>query len=272
MIKLLNVTKEYQRGNSRICALNDISLTISPGELVGIAGLNGSGKTTLARLLNGLILPSRGSVLVNGMDTADRCYRLEIRRLVGMVFQNPDNQIINPIVEEEVAYGVENLKLSPGQISRRVDWALEAVGLVERRYHAPHLLSGGEKQRLAVAAALAMLPAYLVLDEPTSMLDHRGRYELIKCLEGIGREYGISIIMISHCLEELAPADRLIVLHQGKLYLDGPPWEVFRSPEFTLTGLKPPPISRLTNRLLEQKHPIDEKIVTLEQMVEFLCR
>ncbi len=270
-IELLNITKTYKHAGSLIYALNNINLTIPQGQFVGIVGMNGSGKTTLARLLNGLILPSSGKVLVNGMDTTDPRYHKDIRRLVGMVFQNPDNQIINPIVEEEVAFGVQNLHFSAAEVSRRVTWALQAVGLTDLRHHAPHLLSGGQKQRLAVAAALAMRPAYLVLDEPTSMLDQSGRRELILCLEELRREHGITIIMISHVMEEVARADRLIVLYQGNIHLDGSPWEVFSSPEFEHIGMTPPPIARLTNVLIEQEHQIDKRIVTFEQMVEFLC-
>ena len=270
-IEVLNVTKTYQRAGSQVYALNNVSLTITRGQFIGIVGMNGSGKTTLARLLNGLILPTSGKVMVNGMDTTDLRYHKDIRRLVGMVFQNPDNQIINPIVEEEVAFGAQNLHLSAAEVSQRVTWALQAVGLTDLRHHAPHLLSGGEKQRLAVAAALAMRPAYLVLDEPTSMLDQSGRRELILCLEELRREHGITIIMISHSMEEVALADRLIVLHQGTIHLDGPPWEVFSSPEFEHIGMNPPPIARLTNILIEQEQEIDKRIVTFEQMAEFLC-
>ena len=272
-IELIDATKEYKHaGSPPVSALNCVNLSIRQGEFVGMVGLNASGKTTLARMLNGLILPSRGKVLVNGLDTADLAQKKEIRRLVGMVFQNPDNQIINPIVEEEVAFAAENLNLSPAEVRRRVDWALEVSGLADLRHHAPQMLSGGQKQRLAVAAVLVMQPSYLVLDEPTSMLDEDGRYELIKTLKDLNWHQRLSIIMISHRMEEVAPAERIIVLHQGTVYLDGSPAEVFRSPRFALAGLKPPPIARLTNSLLRQGHPIDDRIVTLEQMVEFLCR
>ncbi len=272
IIELINVSKEYlQAGDNTRKALADINLGIGAGELVGIAGMNGSGKTTLARLLNALLLPSSGKVLINGMDTTEPGYQQEIRRQVGMVFQNPDNQIINPIVDEEVAFGAENLNLSPAEVRRRVNWALEAVGLSDLCYHAPHLLSGGQKQRLAVAAALAMRPECLVLDEPTSMLDQPGRRKLLKCLLQLNREHHLTIIMISHCMEELAVADRLIVLHEGAVHMDGPPWVVFSSPQFTALGLKPPPIASITGSLVRQGHQIDKKIVTLEQMVEYLC-
>lgn len=273
LIELQNVTKEYKcAAGSSIYALKDISLTISGGQYVGIAGMNGSGKTTLARLLNGLILPGQGKVLINGMDTSKTYYLKEIRRLVGMVFQNPDNQIINPIVEEEVAFGPRNLNISPEEVKRRVDWALGVVGLTDMRCHAPHLLSGGQKQRLAIAAALTMQPACLVLDEPTSMLDQSGRREIIKCLEELNRQHQITIIMVSHCMEEVARADRLIVLNKGCVYLDGPPWQVFSSPDFEIIGLRPPVIAALTNTLLRQGHRFDKKIVALEQMVESLCQ
>lgn len=273
MIQLLNVSKKYQDSlGNEICAVNEINLTITQGEFIGIAGRNGSGKTTLARLLNGLILPTDGTVLVNGMDTKDYQYKRDIRRLVGMVFQNPDNQIINPIVEEEVAFGLENLGFSSTELSQRIEWALKAVDLTEFRYHAPHLLSGGQKQRLAIAAALAMHPSYLVLDEPTSMLDPQGRHELIKNLQELNCKYPITIIMVSHSMEELAVADRLIVLHHGRIHLDGPPWEVFASEEIELIGLSPPPMVKLTKILLKRGFNIDKKIITVEQMVNFLCQ
>ncbi len=268
-IEMLKVSKKYPQAAD--LAVDNISLTIPQGQFVGIAGMNGSGKTTLARLLNGLLLPSSGQVLVNGLNTAEAGNRQEIKRLVGMVFQNPDNQIINPIVEEEVAFGVENLNLPAGEVDCRVDWALETVGLTALRGHAPHLLSGGQKQRLALAAALAMKPACLVLDEPTSMLDQPGRLELMQCLHRLNREEQITVVMISHRMEEVAGADRLIVLHQGAVHLDGPPWEIFGSSRFTSLGMQPPPISGLVSRLLSQGYRVDKKIVTLEQMVKFLC-
>jgi len=273
MIQISNVTKDYPQGTGlRTRALDHVDLTIEPGEFVGIVGRNGSGKTTLARLLNGLLLPSSGQVLVDGWDTADPCHRQDIRARVGMVFQNPDNQIINPIVEEEVAFGVENLNLPSAEVTRRVDWVIELMGLSEWRHHAPHLLSGGQKQRLAIAAALAMGNSYLVLDEPTSMLDQLARRDLMTCLKRLVREEKITVILISHSMEEVAEADRLIVLHRGSIHLDGSPGQVFNAPGFVQTGLKRPPIPGLVDGLLKLGHQINQEIVTLEQMVEFLCQ
>lgn len=273
-IELINVTKEYSAGHSfKKTALKDINLTIRQGEYIGLIGMNGSGKSTLARLINGLIRPTAGKVLVNGLDTADRGSLTEIRRLVGMVFQNPDNQIISSIVEEDVAFGPENLKLPLAEVKERIDWALQAVGLAELRQHAPHLLSGGQKQKVAIASALAMRPAHLILDEPTSMLDLRGRQELINNLKELNEEHGITIILISHHMEDIAHAERLIVLEQGSLCLEGAPWEVFTSKKnLSATGLNPPEIVQLADSLRKRGHAIDERIINMQQMVEYICR
>lgn len=272
-IEVINVSKYYNldEGQTR-CALHQINLTVEMGEFLGIVGNNGSGKTTLARVMNGLLLPTEGQVLIDGMDTRDRRFHQAIRILTGMVFQNPDNQILSPVVEEEVAFGAENIGCSLEEVNQRVKWALQAVGLSERRYHAPHFLSGGEKQRLAVAASLAMRPSYLFLDEPTSMLDQTGRNEMIRCLHQLHRDYGITIVMVSHCMEDVASCNRLIVLNQGEVHLDGPPWQVFKSPGLEATGLKPPLIARLNYMLASKENQIDPRIVTLRQMMEYLCR
>lgn len=273
-IELINVTKEYSISHSsKKCALKNVSLTIRQGEYVGLIGRNGSGKTTLARLINGLIQPTAGKVYVNGLDTADRSALTEIRRLVGMVFQNPDNQIISSIVEEDVAFGPENLKLPPAEIKERIDWALQAVGLADLRHHAPYLFSGGQKQKVAIASALAMRPACLVLDEPTSMLDPRGRQELLTNLKELNEKYGITIILISHNMEDVVHAERLIVLNEGAVCLEGAPWEIFTSEEsLNDTGLRPPEIVQLANSLRKRGHAIDRKITSMQQMVEYLCR
>jgi len=271
-IQLLDVTKEYP-GNQDIktCALKKVNLTIKPGEFVGIVGKNASGKTTLARLLNGLLLPSQGRVMINGMDTRDRRMRMEIRRRVAMVFQNPENQIVSPVVEEEIAFGPENLNLPHHEISRRVEEGLKLMGLREFRHYAPHLLSGGQKQRVAIASALAMQPDYLVLDEPTSMLDQSCRRELIEHLHILNKQQGITIVLISHCMEDLAGADRLVVLQQGSLFADAPPWEIFRQDD-KIVGLKPPDIVRMVELLQKMGFNLDNKITTRAEMVDQLCR
>lgn len=273
-IEFLHVTKEYSINQllKKTIALKDVNLTIEPGEFVGLLGMNGSGKSTLARLINGLIQPSAGRVSVDGMDTTNRHSLIEIRRRVGMVFQNPDNQIISSIVEEDVAFGPENLKLSPSEVKERIDWALQAVGLEELRHHAPSLLSGGQKQKVAIASALAMRPAYLILDEPTSMLDPEARYDLIKNLIILNQKYSITIILISHHMEDVVHAGRLIVLDQGSVCLEGTPAEVFTSPELSHIGLHPPEIVQLTNILRKSGYPIDKNIITAQQLEEYICR
>lgn len=276
-IELVNVTKIYKGSNDdgtngRV-ALNDITLTIRQGEFVGIIGMNGSGKSTLARLLNGLSKPTTGKVKVNGLDTRSAKQLTEIRRLVGIVFQNPDNQIVCPIVEEEVAFGPENLGLESAEVQRRVDWALQIVGLEVMRQHAPHLLSGGQKQKLAIASVLAMLPDYLIMDEPSSMLDPLGRQELIEHLTLLNKENGISIIFISHNLEDLILADRLIILDKGSIFLQGSPREVFADEASLATiGLEPPGLNRLINRLVQEGYVINDNIKTVAELVEEICQ
>lgn len=272
-IELVSVTKTYRHGNDVKTALNNVSLTIRQGEYIGLIGMNGSGKSTLARLLNGLIKPTSGKVKVNGMNTSSHKQLSEIRRLVGMVFQNPDNQIVCPIIEEEVAFGPENLGLESGEIKKRIDWALQIVGLEEMRYHAPHLLSGGQKQKLAIASVLAMLPNYLILDEPSSMLDPLGRQELLEQLRILNTQKGITIILISHNLEDLIHADRLIVLDKGSIYLHGTPREVFASEaELAVIALEPPGIYQLINKLVKEGYYIDDNIKTVSELVENVCQ
>lgn len=271
-IQLSNVTKEYTGvQNSKILALKEISLQIKPGEFVGIAGKNGTGKTTLARLLNGLLLPTAGKVTVNGMDTRERRHIREIRRLVAMVFQNPDNQLVSPVIEEEVAFGPENLNLPEDEIERRVEKVLQIVGLSELRHKSPHMLSGGQKQRVAIAAALAMQPAYLVLDEPTSMLDQTGRQMILNYLQELNKQQGITIILISHNMEDLAGADRIILLQEGSIVCDVPPWEAFNREENPL-DLKPPNIVLLAQMLRKRGYLLDKRITTLEQIENSICR
>ncbi len=271
-IQLSNVTKEYFNSqNDKFCALKAVNLAIKFGEFVGIAGENGSGKTTLARLLNGLLLPSAGRVTVNGMDTRQRRVIKEIRRLVGMVFQNPDNQLVSPVVEEEIAFGPENLNLPRQEVNKRVEKALQIVGLENLRQKSPHMLSGGQKQRVAIAAALAMQPDYLVLDEPTSMLDQTGRRRILEHLRKLNRKHGITIILISHNMEDLIGADRIIMLHQGRIAGDGTPWKIFQRDDHTV-ALKPPNIVRMAQILRKRGYRLDQQITTLEQMENGICR
>ncbi|MBP7332380.1 MAG: energy-coupling factor transporter ATPase [Firmicutes bacterium] len=271
-IQLSNVTKEYAGAqNSKTCALKEISIKIKPGEFVGIAGKNGSGKTTLARLLNGLLLPSAGRVTVNGMDTRERRHIREIRRQVAMVFQNPENQLVSPVIEEEIAFGPENLNLPEDEIERRVEKVLQIVGLSELRQMSPHMLSGGQKQRVAIAAALAMQPSYLVLDEPTSMLDQTGRQGILDYLRELNKRQGITIILISHNMEDLAGADRIILLQDGSIVCDAPPWEAFNREEKAL-DLKLPNIVLLAQMLRKRGYLLDKQITTLEQMENSICR
>lgn len=272
-IEMIGVSKRYQSPTGERWALRDINLKITQGEFVGIAGRNGSGKTTLARLLNGLIFPTAGKILVNGMDTADRRYLSQVRSLVGMVFQNPENQIVSPIVEEDIAFGPENLGISREEVSERVEHAIEVMGLEELRHHAPHLLSGGQKQKVAIAAVLAMRPAYLVLDEPTSMLDQQANYELIRQLKRLHQEYGITIILISHHMEDLAFADRVVVIDKGCIRMDGHPTSVFQDIDaLESCGLRRPEIIQLAANLRKKGCPLNQGIVNLEQMVEEICQ
>ena len=208
-------------------ALQGIDLTIEEGSFVAVLGHNGSGKSTLAKLLNGVLLPSEGSVLVDGIDTKDESRLMELRRRVGMVFQNPDNQIVANVVEEDVAFAPENLGVESAEIRTRVDEALGSVGMSEYALHAPHLLSGGQKQRIAIAGVLAMEPRYIVLDEVTAMLDPLGRREVLETVHRLHREKGMTVLLITHHMSEAQEADRVIVLDDGKLSMDGAPREIF---------------------------------------------
>ncbi|CQR70107.1 Energy-coupling factor transporter ATP-binding protein EcfA1 [Sporomusa ovata DSM 2662] len=272
-IELVNVTKEYQVCGTRKTAVNNVSLTIRQGEFVGLVGMNGSGKSTLARLINGLIRPTGGRVIVNGLDTGDNNSLQAIRSHVGMVFQNPDNQLISAIVEEDVAFGPENLRLPAKEVQARVDWALQAVGLVELRHHAPHLLSGGQKQKVAIASALAMRPDHLILDEPTSMLDPAGRQELLETLTILNKQYNITVVLISHYMEDMVRANRLLVLDHGAILLDGVPGQLFAAPEeLARVGFAPPGIVRLVNNLRAGGYEIDQGIDTVQELVETICQ
>lgn len=230
--------------------LDGVTLSIEPGSFVAVLGHNGSGKSTLAKHLNAILLPGGGKVYVQGMDTADESLLLDIRRAVGMVFQNPDNQIVANVVEEDVAFAPENLGVPSAEIRRRVDEALEMVGMSDYATHAPHLLSGGQKQRIAIAGVIAMRPNCIVMDEPTAMLDPVGRREVLETIKGLNKNYGMTIVLITHHMDEAAQADRLIVMQKGRIVRDGSPKEVFSQvDELKAVGLTVPDTVELCWRL-----------------------
>ena len=224
ILEIKNLTYQYPEASAP--TLRGIDLSIESGRFVAVLGANGCGKSTLAKHMNAILTPTEGNVLVAGMDTLAEELLIPIRRRVGMVFQNPDNQIVANVVEDDVAFAPENLGLAPDEIRRRVDDALKTVGMYDYRMHAPHLLSGGQKQRVAIAGVLAMQPEILVLDEPTAMLDPRGRQEVLATIESLCRERGMTVILITHHMDEAARADRVVVMDQGRIALDGSPREV----------------------------------------------
>ena len=230
--------------------LHGIDLEIEEGSFVAILGHNGSGKSTLAKLFNGILLPNEGRVLVDGIDTTHEDKLLDVRRTIGLVFQNPDNQIVANVVEDDVAFAPENLGVEPAEIRRRVDAALRTVGMYEYRLHAPHLLSGGQKQRVAIAGVLAMQPRCIVLDEPTAMLDPIGRREVISTVTRLCRDEGITVVLITHHMSECIGADRLIVMSEGNIIADGAPREVFSQVELLQgEGLSVPATTQLIYEL-----------------------
>ncbi|WP_295217780.1 energy-coupling factor transporter ATPase [Ruminococcus sp.] len=251
--------------------LKDLSLTLEAGAFVAVLGHNGCGKSTLAKHMNAILVPTQGHMYVSGMDTSDEEKLYDIRQRVGMVFQNPDNQIVATIVEEDVAFGPENLGLPPEEIRRRVDDALKAVGMYEYRMHAPNQLSGGQKQRVAIAGIIAMRPSCIVLDEPTAMLDPKGRREVMKTIRMLNRTYGITIVLITHYMEEAAQADRVIVMDDGKILLDDVPAEVFSHVEqMKQVGLDVPQVTELVYELRQCGLELDSRIITEEDCVQAL--
>ncbi len=233
--------------------LGGVSLDIEEGSFVAVLGHNGSGKSTLAKHMNAILLPTGGKVYVSGMDTTEDQLLLDIRRTVGMVFQNPDNQIVANVVEEDVAFAPENLGVPSDEIRRRVDDALKAVGMYEYREHAPHLLSGGQKQRIAIAGVIAMQPRCIVLDEPTAMLDPIGRADVLRTIKTLNRERGVTVVLITHHMDEAAQADRLVVMAKGKVIADGTPKEVFQDVEgLKAVGLTVPDTTELLWELRQQ--------------------
>ena len=254
-------------------ALEDVSLSIEKGSFVVVLGHNGSGKSTLAKHMNAVLLPSGGTVYVEGMDTRDEALLLEIRRRVGMVFQNPDNQIVANVVEEDVAFAPENLGVPSEEIRRRVDDALAAVGMSEFTRHAPHLLSGGQKQRVAIAGVIAMAPECIVLDEATAMLDPAGRREVLSAIRALNQERGITVVLITHHMDEAMDADRLIVMNDGKLVIDGAPAEVFTQVEaLRAMGLAAPDTVELLYGLRQGGMDVPLDALTVDECADAICK
>lgn len=248
-----------------------IDLAIEPGSFVALLGHNGCGKSTLAKHFNAMLLPTGGAVLVRGIDTTDEDRKYDIRSTVGMVLQNPDNQLVSTIVEEDVAFGPENLGIPPDEIRRRVDDALKAVGMYDYREHAPHKLSGGQKQRVAIAGVIAMQPDCIVLDEPTAMLDPKGRREVMETIRTLNRERGITVVLITHYMDEAVQADRVVVMDEGTVLMDGTPREVFsRVDELRRVELDVPQPTELCDVLKKDGLSLPDGVLSVDECVEAL--
>lgn len=253
--------------------LKGIDLEIAKGEFVAVLGHNGSGKSTLAKCFNAINIPESGEVFVNGLDTKDENNLLKIRETAGMVFQNPDNQIVATIVEEDVAFALENMGVEPSEIRRRVDEALKTVGMYEYKNHAPHRLSGGQKQRVAIAGIIAMEPDCILLDEPTAMLDRKGRNEVMKTIKMLNREKGITIVLITHYMEEAAQADRVVVIDGGEIVMDNTPKKVFSQVKTLQNlGLDVPQVTQLAYELKNAGYDISTEIITEDECVEAVAK
>ena len=267
VIRIKNISYTYPDADRP--ALDGVSLDIMPGTFTAVLGSNGSGKSTLAKHLNAILVPQSGKVLVDGMDTLDEGSLLDIRRRVGMVFQNPDNQIVANVVEDDVAFAPENLGVPSEEIRRRVDEALRTVGMYEYRLHAPHLLSGGQKQRVAIAGVLAMQPRCVVLDEPTAMLDPVGRREVISTVTRLCREKGMTVMLITHHMAECVGADRLIVMSEGRIAADGTPREVFSQVELLRSeGLAVPATTELIYELRKDGYDLPLSALTVSECAD----
>lgn len=254
-------------------AVRDVSLSVPRGAFYAILGQNGSGKSTLAKLMNGLYQPTKGAVTVCGMDTRDEKNTWEIRRRAGMVFQNPDNQLVATVVEEDVAFGLENIGVPTAEMPGRIEKALTDVGMLPFLKRAPHTLSGGQKQRVAIAGVLAMRPEAIIFDESTAMLDPRGRQEVMAAVQRLNREMGITVLWITHFMEEAVQCGRVFVMHRGEIVLSGTPRDVFSDPEKVRKyRLDAPPMARLADRLRKAGVPLDAGILTVDEMTEEVLR
>ena len=274
IIRIENLIFEYKREEEQevVRAIDNVSLEIPRGSFTAIIGRNGSGKSTLAKNLNALLLPTSGEIWIDGYNTKDPESLWQVRQRAGMVFQNPDNQLVSSIVEDDVAFGPENLAIPPDEIRIRVDESLKAVGMYEERKKAPHMLSGGQKQRIAIAGVVAMKPQCIILDEPTAMLDPRGRDEVMAIMKKLHQE-GITILLITHFMEEAAQAERVIIMDQGRICMDGTPEEIFaRSREIRELSLDVPLPVELAEGLRENGIPVPRSIITTEEMVDYLCQ
>lgn len=256
-----------------IFAINGLNLNVTKGEFLVVLGHNGSGKSTLAKHINALLTPTSGIIKVDGLDTNDPNNLWNIRKKAGMVFQNPDNQLVATVVEEDVAFGPENLGIEPSEIRNRVDKSLEKVEMSDFKRHAPHLLSGGQKQRVAIAGVLAMQPECIVFDEPTAMLDPRGRKEVMKTIKELNKNYGITIVLITHYMDEAVEGDRVIVMDNGKAIMEGVPKDIFSQVEkMKEIGLDVPQVTELAYELNKSGIEISTDILNIDEMVEALCQ
>jgi cobalt import ATP-binding protein cbiO 1 len=273
IIKVDNLIFEYTSDETTYRAIDDFNLDIKKGEFVAIIGHNGSGKSTLSKNLNAILVPTSGDINIKGMNTKDEKYLWDIRQTAGMVFQNPDNQIVATIVEEDVAFGCENLGIPPQEIRLRVDEALKNVDMYDLRERQPHLLSGGQKQRVAIAGIIAMRPECIIFDEATAMLDPSGRQEVMNTIKRLNKEYNITVLHITHFMEEAVEADRVIVMEKGKLALEGTPREVFSNvTRLKEIGLDVPYMTELAHILKEDGLDIRDNILTVDEMVGELCQ
>lgn len=275
IIKTINLSFRYfsEENKQQDLVLNNLNLQFRKGQFIAVIGHNGSGKSTLAKHFNALLQPTGGSVYVKNMDTRDKNHLWDIRQTAGMVFQNPDNQIVAAIVEEDVAFGPENLGIPPDEINKRVDYALASVDMLKYRDYAPHMLSGGQKQRIAIAGIIAMKPECIILDEPTAMLDPSGRKEVISTIKKLNKEEKITIILITHFMDEAVNADRVIVMDKGKVVLDGTPREVFKEVDLLKRlGLDVPQVTELAYKLRQEGFDVPPDILTVDEMVRFICQ
>ncbi len=274
IIETIDLNYSYRAGTSEeVRALYDINISVLPGEMLAITGQNGSGKSTLARHFNGLLTPSAGDVIVKGLSTRNKENIKEIRKVVGMVFQNPDNQLISSIVEEDIAFGPENLGLPQSEIRERVNWALHTLNLEKLRYEPPNNLSAGQKQQVAIAGVLAMKPECMVLDEPTAHLDPRGRREVLESSVRLNKEEGITIVLLTHYMNEVIHCDRMVIMDNGRLEMQGTPREIFlNSKEVKKMGLDLPVVTHIAAGLNRKGFNVAPDLIHTEELIDNLCR